>query len=191
MRIIGGQLKGSNLISPDGINLRPTTDRVKESIFNILLHGINDFNMENIEVMDIFCGTGALGLEAISRGARHSVFIDFDSDAIKIARQNAWSMGLDDKITMLKLDAQYLAKPPKVVKSPASLVFLDPPYNKGLVYSTLLGLKSKGWLKQKALCVVEVAAREIPDFPKEFYILNERIYGLTRIFFLRYNGVKN
>ncbi len=188
MRIVGGRFKGKTLMSPVGKQLRPTADRVKESIFNILLHRTDGFNLENIAVIDVFCGTGALGLEAISRGARHSVFIDHDNGAVEITRQNALSMGLKSEVTMLNLDAQSLAQPPKGVNLPATLAFLDPPYNKGLADMALLGLKNKGWLEQEALCVVEISAKEILDIPKDFNFLNERIYGPTRIAFLQYNS---
>ena len=187
MRIIGGRLKGSILVSLEGNHLRPTADRVKESVFNILLHGTNEFTIENITVIDVFCGTGALGLEAISRGAKHSVFIDSNKDALEITRQNASSMGLEREVTVLKLDAQDLAHPPNTITSPATLAFLDPPYNQGLVGTALLGLRGKGWLEQGAVCVIEVSAKEELNIPEDFYVLNERIYGLTRIVFLRYN----
>jgi len=144
--------------------------------------------MKNINVLDVFCGTGALGLEAISRGAKHSVFIDLNKDSIEITRQNAVSMGLENKITLLKLDAQVLTLPPKEVASSATLAFLDPPYNQGLVCSALEGLGGKGWLEQGAICVVEASTKEALKIPEEFKILNERIYGLTRIIFLRYKS---
>jgi|TARA_B110000438_G_C15800104_1_gene644717 16S rRNA (guanine966-N2)-methyltransferase len=187
VRIVGGRLKGRALMSPANEHLRPTADRVKESIFNILLHGIDGFNIENIAVIDVFCGTGALGLEAISRGARHSIFIDHNNGAIEIARQNALSMGLKDEVTILKLEMQTLAQPPKKVRLPAKLAFLDPPYNKGLASMALSVLKNKGWLEHDALCVVETSVKEMLDIPKDFNFLNERIYGPTRIIFFRYN----
>ncbi len=168
--------------------MRPTADRVREAIFNILIHGTKACSLDGIFVIDIFCGTGALGLEAISRGARHAIFIDIDSSALEYVNKNSDSMSLTKKVTMLKLDAQYLEQPPRVFQSPASLVFLDPPYNKGLARAALLGLKEKGWLESGAFCVVEVAEKEVFNIPKGFNFLNERSYGASRVVFIQFDS---
>jgi 16S rRNA (guanine966-N2)-methyltransferase len=188
VRIVGGRLKGRNLISPKTKGLRPTADRVRESIFNILVHGTDGFTLEDVAVIDVFCGTGALGLEAISRGARHGVFIDLDMCALEYVNKNAGSMGLGGEVLTLKLDAKNLGQPPEFVKSPAAVVFMDPPYNQGLADLALRGLKEKGWLESGAFCVVEIAVKEILNIPKNFNLLNERNYGATRVVFLRFDS---
>lgn len=187
MRIVGGRLKGRTLFAPQGKGLRPTADRVRESVFNILAHGIDGLDLDGITVVDVFCGTGALGLEAMSRGAGHGVFIDFDPGALAFVRKNAGPLGLGRDVTMLKLDAERLAPPPRLAKTPAALVFLDPPYDQGLAGPALLGLKDKGWLAVGAVCVAEVAAKEAFDAPKGFQVLDERTYGAARVVFLRLN----
>ena len=188
MRIVGGQLKGRTLMSPKGRGLRPTADQVRESIFNILTHGIDGCTLKDTAVIDVFCGTGALGLEAISRGAKHCLFIDLDAVALGYVRKNAGSMGLDSEVIMLKLDAQRFPKFPKVFKYPVAVAFLDPPYNKGLAGIALLSLKEKGWLKPGAFCIVEIAAQEIFNIPKDFRLLSERNYGAARVAFLRFDS---
>ncbi len=185
MRIVGGRHKGRTLAAPTGKDLRPTADRVRESVFNILAHGIDGFVLDGITVIDVFCGTGALGLEAMSRGAGHGVFIDNDPGALACVRKNAGPLGLGRAVTMLKLDAARLAPPPRVAKTPAALAFIDPPYDQGLVVPALLGLEDKGWLASGAVVVAEVAAKEAFEAPRGFQILDERTYGAARVVFLR------
>jgi 16S rRNA (guanine966-N2)-methyltransferase len=185
MRIVGGRHRGRTLAAPDGKDLRPTADRVRESVFNILAHGIDGFILDGVTVVDVFCGTGALGLEAMSRGAGHGVFIDNDPGALAYVRKNAGPLGLGRAVTMLKIDAARLSPPPRVAKTPAMLAFLDPPYEKGLVVPALLGLKDKGWLADDAVIVVEVAAKEEFEAPRGFQVLDERTYGAARVVFLR------
>ena len=186
MRIVGGRLKGRALAAPEGRGLRPTADRVRESVFNILAHGVDGFGLDGVTVVDVFAGTGALGFEAISRGAAHGVFIDNDARALKLVRQNAGPLGLGRDVTLLRLDAARLAPPPRAAKTPAALAFLDPPYESGLVPPALLGLKDKGWLAEGAVVVCEVAAKEEFDAPKGFGIVDERNYGAARLVFLKY-----
>jgi 16S rRNA (guanine966-N2)-methyltransferase len=187
MRIVGGRHKGRTLTAPAGKDLRPTADRVRESVFNILAHGIEGLVLDGVTVVDVFCGTGALGLEAMSRGAGHGVFIDNDAGALAYVRKNAGPLGLGREVTMLKLDAARLAPPPRVAKTPATLAFLDPPYDQGLAVPALLGLKDKGWLGEGAVVVVEVAAKEAFETPREFQVLDERTYGAARVIFLRWS----
>ena len=191
MRIVGGRLKGRALVAPPqnskgGRDLRPTADRVRESVFNILAHGVDGFDLDGVTVIDVFAGTGALGFEAMSRGAAHGVFIDNDPGALKLVRKNAGPMGLGRDVTLLRLDAARLAPPPRAAKTPAALAFLDPPYESGLVQPALLGLKDKGWLAAGAMVVCEVAAKEDFDAPKGFEIVDERTYGAARVMFLKY-----
>ncbi len=171
---------------PKGRDLRPTADRVRESVFNILAHGIDGFDFDGKTVIDVFAGTGALGFEAISRGCGHGVFIDNDAGALAYVRKNAGPLGLGRDVTLLKLDAARLAPPPRAAKTPAALAFLDPPYESGLVQPALLGLRDKGWLAGGAVVVCEVAAKEEFDAPKGFGTQDERTYGAARVVFLKY-----
>ena len=191
LRVVGGRLKGRPLKVPGrgsaaGRALRPTTDRVRESLFNVLAHGIEDFDIAGATVVDVFAGTGALGLEAMSRGAGHAVFIDDSPASLACVRDNAARLGLARDVTLLKLDARKLAPPPLVAKAPASLVFLDPPYGSGLATAALAGLAQKGWLKPGAVAVAEVEAKEPLPAPKGFMVFDERTYGRARLVFLRF-----
>ena len=190
MRIVGGSLKGRTLKAPPrntqkGREPRPTADRVRESLFNVLAHGAGGIDLEGLTVIDVFAGTGALGLEAMSRGAGHGVFIDNDGAALALVRKNAGALGLDRKVTLLRLDAARLPPPPGAARTPAGLAFLDPPYDSGLVPPALLGLKDKGWLVEGAVAVAEVAAKEALELPKGFEVFDERPYGAARLVFLR------
>jgi len=191
MRIVGGRLRGRALKAPlqnseKGRGLRPTADRVRESVFNILAHGDGALDLEGATVIDVFAGTGALGFEAMSRGAAHGVFIDNDAHALALVRKSAGPLGLGRNVTLLKLDASRLAPPPRAAKTPAALAFLDPPYESGLIQPALLGLRDKGWLGGGAMVVCEVAAKEEFDAPKRFEVVDERAYGAARVVFLRY-----
>lgn len=185
MRVVGGRFKGRTLQAPEGRGLRPTADRVRESVFNILSHGDDAVDFDGLTVIDVFSGTGALGLEAMSRGAAHGVFIDNREKALSLVRKNAGPLGLGRAITPLKLDASRLAPPPRLAKTPAGLVFLDPPYESGLARPALLALKDKGWIETGAVCVVEVAAKEPLDPPRGYRVLDERTYGAARVIFLK------
>ncbi len=185
MRIVGGSLKGRALKTLEGNDLRPTADRVRESLFNVLAHGIGRDALDGGTVVDVFCGTGALGLEAMSRGCGHGVFIDNDPGALALVRKNAGSLGLGRSVTMLKLDAARLAPPPRLAKTPAALAFLDPPYNSGLAPPALMGLKDKGWIEKGSVCIAEVAAKEEFEAPKGFKAVDERVYGAARLVFLK------
>jgi 16S rRNA (guanine966-N2)-methyltransferase len=185
MRIVGGSLRGRALKKPMGKDLRPTADRVRESLFNVLAHGIGELALDGGTVVDVFCGTGALGLEAMSRGCGHGVFIDNDEAALALVRNNAGNLGLGRKVTVLKLDAACLAPSPRVAKTPAALAFLDPPYNSGLALPALSGLRDKGWIEKGSVCVAEVAAREALEPPKGFDVVDERTYGAARLVFLK------
>ncbi len=185
MRIVGGRLRGRALAAPQGKEMRPTADRVRESVFNILAHGIDDVDFDGATVVDVFAGTGALGLEAMSRGCGHGVFIDNDAGALACVRKNAGPLGLGRDVTLLKLDASRMAPPPRAAKTPAALAFLDPPDESGLLQPALLGLRDKGWLAGGAVVVCEVAAKEEFDAPKTFEVMDERTTGAARVVFLR------
>lgn len=185
MRIIAGKHRGRRLNVPRGAAFRPTADRVREALFNILGHHSGVPELEDATVLDVFAGTGAYGLEALSRGAARAVFVDRDPAALKGIRSNAAALNEDESVVLLRLDAARLPVPPRTAKAPAALAFLDPPYGLGLAVPALDGLRSHGWIGEGAVCVVEVAARESFAPPPGYILLDERTYGAARVAFLR------
>lgn len=185
MRIVGGKFRGKKLIAPEGQDLRPTSDRARESIFNILAHGKAAMDLDGITVADMFCGTGALGLEAMSRGAAHGVFADRNPAHLKIAKDNAAAMGFWRECLMLGLDCTHLVIPPRAAKTPAALAFLDPPYGQGMADPALRGLANNNWLTDDATVVVEVGADEDLKGTRGFETLDERTYGAAKVYFLK------
>ena len=185
MRIVGGKYKRKPLKAPPGFDIRPTSDRAREALFNILEHGIDDFNIVGASVIDVFAGTGALGLEALSRGAAHASFIDHESRALKCAQENAGNIGEGRNVTMLKLDALNLPPPPLAAQAPCTLAFLDPPYRSGMAVDALRSLKIKGWIGPGTICVIELAAKEVFTPPDGFEKLDKRSYGAAQVLFLR------
>ncbi|NQV48751.1 MAG: 16S rRNA (guanine(966)-N(2))-methyltransferase RsmD [Rhodospirillaceae bacterium] len=186
MRIVGGKHRGRPLAAPKGRSLRPTADRTRESVFNILAHSTEWDGFDGITVLDVFCGTGALALEALSRGAAKAVLIDSDMEALKFARENADSLGEAQNIMPLKLDATRLAPPPRTANGPLPLAFLDAPYSAGLTGPALMGLEAKGWLAPGAMVVAEISADETLPIPPGYQLLDERTYGAAKIMFLRF-----
>lgn len=185
MRIIGGKHRGRALAVPHAEGLRPTADRVREAVFNILEHGVNWDGVEGAYVVDVFAGTGAYGLEALSRGATLATFLDRDPAALGAIRRNAAVMAEGRSITILKLDATRLPAPPFAAGAPCALGFLDPPYESGFALPALQGLATHGWLAADAIAVVEVGAREPFAPPPRYATLDERVYGAARVIFLR------
>lgn len=184
MRIIAGKHRGRRIEPPGALPLRPTLERVRQSVFDILAHGIGWAGFGEAAVLDVFAGSGAYGLEALSRGARHACFIDQNAQALKSIQRNAAAMGEARTITLLKLDAARLPRPPDAAGTPASLAFVDPPYGAGLTVPALTGLAG-GWLAPDALAVVEVDVREPFAAPPPFSIVDERAVGPARIVFCR------
>jgi 16S rRNA (guanine966-N2)-methyltransferase len=183
MRIVGGKFKGRSLASPSGQGTRPTSDRVRESIFNILTHGIEGFTLDGTRVLDLFAGTGALGLEAISRGARFCQFIDESAEARGLIRRNADSLGLVGQCKIWRRDAIGLG--PCAPQTPFDLAFIDPPYNKGLGEKTLVSLVEGGWLTPGAVAVLEEAAKAAVGNVPGLALLDQRTYGDTQVRFYR------
>ena len=188
MRIIAGRHRGRPLRAPEGKGIRPTSDRARQAVFNILEHGIPGFAFEGVSVADVFCGTGALGLEALSRGAAHATFIDTDALALKYAKENAARLGEWRNILILKLDATRAAPPPLAARGPCALAFLDPPYGEGLLGPALQGLAARGWLAVGAVVVAEMGAKETFEPPKGYALIQERVYGAAKVAFLRLAG---
>jgi len=179
LRIVGGKFKGHSLAAPAGQATRPTTDRVRESIFNILAHGIDGFDLEGARVLDLFAGTGALGLEAISRGARFCQFVDDSAEARGVIRRNADSLGVIGLVKIWRRDATKLG--PCAPQPRFDLVFADPPYGKGLGEKALAAARNGGWLRPNALCIVEETSAAAFDAGVGFTLVDERTYGDTVI----------
>lgn len=185
MRITGGKLGGRRLITPDDISVRPTSDRTRQAIFNILRHrdfGIG-FSLEGSAVADLFAGTGALGIEALSQGARWCLLVDDSADSRAIQRENIEALGLTGATRIWRRDACDLGPISPSAGGPFNLVFLDPPYRKDLIPKALASLTDGGWLADRALLVAETNTSEAFDAPG-FTLLDERDYGETRIRFL-------
>ena len=167
--------------------MRPTSDRTRQSLFNILAHGDwegqEDGVLEGAIVLDAFCGTGALALEALSRGAAQALFLDKARSSLDMARRNAQTLGETGNSRFILGDA---ARPP-LAPDAATLVFLDPPYGQDLAAPALTGLAGAGWIAAEALVCVEVGAKEPFLPPAGFVLLDERDYSQARILFLHYN----
>lgn len=187
MRIVGGRHRGRRLKVPKGLAVRPTADRIRESLFNILTHGRLTGGMNALtgaRVLDAFCGTGALGLEARSRGAAHVVLMDNDAVALAACRANIRWLGEEAATTIL--DCNVLQPPPAT--EPCSVMLMDPPYGQGWAVPALLALAKTGWIAQDALIVAEISVKEPLAPPPGFASLDERRYGKTRLNFLRFAG---
>jgi len=188
MRIVAGRLKGRRLLVPKGREIRPTADRTRQALFDLLEHGHlrtgEGSAVVDAVVLDAFCGTGALGLEAFSRGAAEVSFMDSSSTAIDCARANARALGVSAQF--LLADA---TNPPRARK-PAELVFLDAPYDSGLTRPALDALTAAGWIARSAILSVELSGREALAFapPRGFAQLEERRYGRARIMLIQAKG---
>lgn len=185
MRIVGGKFKGRKLIAPEGSNTRPTSDRARESVFNILEHQPwGRRALRDGRVLDAFAGTGALGLEAFSRGTASVTFMDNDERAMKCLMQNAKGMADRNVLNLVRAD---VTQPPRA-KEPCSLVFMDAPYAAGLTENALSSLINSGWIDSDTLCVVEVAKKDKWDVPAVFDELDRRKYGAAEVCFLKLGG---
>lgn len=187
LRIIAGKHRNRRLQMIQSDALRPTSSRTRESIFNILIHGEWSEQasvLEGATVLDLYCGTGALGIEALSRGANHAIFIDMDPKHLAITRQNVVHVGELEHATFIRADSSH----PPLARTLCDLVFLDPPYGKGLVAVTLQQLVAQKWLADNALVVVEISKHENMAIPPQFEELDKRIYGKTHIVILRFQS---
>lgn len=185
MRIVGGSLKGRTLVSPEDARIRPTSDRTRESLFNILAHAqFENFALEGARVLDLFAGTGALGIEALSRGASFALFVEELAESRGLIRENVEKLGLTGHSKIYKRDATKLGPRPGSVGPQFSLLFADPPYGKGLGAQALLSASEGGWLVPGALCVIEESAEAAFTAPEGFQELDRRRYGITEIVFL-------
>lgn len=189
MRIVGGEFKGRALNSPTGGGTRPTSDRAREAIFNILHHAKwrQDEIVGGARVLDVFAGTGALGIEALSRGAQHAVFVEREFAAARVCQENIDMLKLGSRAVLLKFDGLHPTPRPLYIE-PRTLIFLDPPYGKGMAAAALTGLAGKDWLKKGAICVVEMAKKQPEQPPEGFLQHDERSYGIALVKFLEWIG---
>ncbi|MBN8935167.1 MAG: 16S rRNA (guanine(966)-N(2))-methyltransferase RsmD [Rhizobiales bacterium] len=182
MRIVGGRFGGRPLSAPGSQAIRPTSDRLRDALFNILVHSYGD-PVDGARVLDLFSGTGALGLEALSRGAAFVLFVDDDATARALIRGNVDALGAGGATRIFRRDATRLG--PAHPIEPFTLAFLDPPYGKGLAERALASARDGGWLAPGALVVVEEAtdAGFVP--PSGFGEIERRDYGDTQLTFLK------
>lgn len=183
MRIVGGRFSGRSIIAPKGRDTRPTSDRTREAVFNILAHR-PDVSLEGARVIDLFAGSGALGLEAMSRGAEWCLFVETDAAARGAIRDNIEALGLFGCTRIHRRPATALGPKPAGVGPPFTLAFLDAPYRQGLTQPALRTLMDGGWLMDGAMIVVEQAEDEPPPSADGFTLLDARTYGPARVSFL-------
>ena len=184
MRIISGKFKGRKLMPPTGNDIRPTSDRTRESVFNLLMHG--SYAGEAIidqHVVDLCCGTGAMGLEALSRGAQKATFIDRDKRSLELAKQNVLHCGATAQAFFVQGDVTKLP----AAKEPAALVLMDPPYDLHVLAAAYTALRNGRWFQQDALFVVEQAKFTAVPSLEGAELRDERDYGKTKILVYRVN----
>ena len=179
MRIVAGKFRGARIEAPKGLATRPTSDRVRQALFNVLEHGPPRFDFEGTRVLDLFAGSGALGLEALSRGARHAVFIEKSPAARAAIRRNVEALGLTGATKIWRRDAAKLGEAGTL--QPFQLIFCDPPYRKGLGERALEEAINGGWTEQGAIAVLEEHADVAISWPPFFREIDRRRYGDTQI----------
>lgn len=188
MRIVSGRFRGKAIVTPEGRDTRPTSDRARQAVFNILEHAAWAPALEELRVIDLFAGSGALGLEALSRGAAFCLFVETDEDARGAIRDNIDAYGLFGCTRLHRRDATDLGLKPASAGAPFDLAFLDPPYGNGLAEQALAELLKGEWLAQNAVAVVERGVREPPLAVPGFEVLDERTYGIAKVAFVKTIG---
>ena len=184
MRIVAGRARGTRLATPKNSQVRPTSDRMRESLFNVLTHGIEGFSLDNARVLDLFAGTGALGFEALSRGADYCLFIEDSAAARGLIRENAECLAMTGHSKIWRRDATRLGQAGNL---PAfNLVFLDPPYGKNLGEKALQSAIDGQWLAPSAIIVFEESSNAEAVFPARISELDRRTHGETQIVIGRY-----
>ncbi|HTT84863.1 MAG TPA: 16S rRNA (guanine(966)-N(2))-methyltransferase RsmD [Rhizomicrobium sp.] len=188
MRITGGRFRGRPLAAPQDDRVRPTADRVRQAVFNILAH--NDFGigftMDDARVADLFAGTGAMGLEALSREARYCLFVDSAAESRALLRRNVEALALAGATKIWRRDATAPGPMPPGAGGPFNLLFLDPPYRQNLIAPALAALRDGGWLAPNALIVAEHALDETVPPVDHFSRLDTRLYGDTAVEFVSF-----
>lgn len=185
MRIVGGRFKGRALAGPRSDAIRPTSDRLRESLFNVLAHAYEDA-LADARVIDLFAGTGAMGIEALSRGAAFALFVDEGAQARGLIRENCDALGLGGVTRIFRRDATKLGPADRL--EPFDLLFCDPPYGRALAPMALASAAEGGWLAPGALCLVEEAADAELPCPAGFEALDRRAYGTTQVLFARWGS---
>ena len=182
LRIISGQFKGRRLDAPDGPQIRPTSNRLRERIFSILQSRVG--SLEGLSVADIFAGTGAMGIEAVSRGAAKAWFVEKHEDSLELLRGNLEKIGIAGLVRVIAADARQLPKADEAF----NILFLDPPYRRRLAEPTLTSLVECGWAGNESLVIVEIAADDRFDLPDGFRMVDERQQGNNRVVFAIFAG---
>lgn len=183
MRIVGGTLRGRRLATPDSARVRPTGERVREALFNILSHGIVGFEIAGTRVLDLFAGTGALGLEALSRGAEFCVFVDDHVDSRAVVRRNLEAFDCMGRAKLFRRDATRLGDAGR--HGSFDLIFADPPYGNRLGEKAIMSAADGGWINDGAVIVLEESIDAEVEFADGFGLIDERRYGDTRIAILQ------
>jgi 16S rRNA (guanine966-N2)-methyltransferase len=181
MRIIAGERRGKILRSVRGMETRPTADRVRESVFNILAYQVS-----GAAVLDLFAGTGAMGIEALSRGAEYAVFVDDSKDALSVISKNLTDCRFQDKARIIRWNIAKNLTCLAEFEQRFDLVFMDPPYNRNFILPALNHLLKSNGLKDNALIVIEHGIEPIPDTVSDFFLYDQRKYGKTFVSFLKY-----
>ena len=179
MRIVAGKFRGMSIEAPKGLETRPTSDKVRQALFNVLEHGAPRFKFEGARVLDLFAGSGALGLEALSRGARFALFVEDDSAARAAIRRNVETLGLTGVTKIWRRDATSLGEAGTL--QPFDLIFCDPPYGKGLGEKALAAAIAGGWVGGEAVAALEERAGTEIAWPAPFQEIDRRRYGDTEI----------
>ncbi len=184
MRIVGGTHRGRMLAAPRNHAVRPTSDKVREAMFNILMHSVAELEVDGSYVLDLFAGTGALGLEALSRGAAFCVFVESAAPSRALIQENTTNLGFGGATRIFRRDATKLG--PFMQAHPFNLVFVDPPYGKGLAIRALTSAIEGEWLANHALVVLEEHAAEDVELPAAMTRMDHRVYGETQIIVAQY-----
>jgi 16S rRNA (guanine966-N2)-methyltransferase len=179
MRIVAGKFRGARIEAPKGLATRPTSDRVRQALFNVLEHGAPESDCEGARVLDLFAGSGALGLEALSRGARFCLFVEESATARAVIRRNVEALSLTGATKIWRRDATKLG--PAGTLQPFDLVFCDPPYGKGLGERAIAAAVEGAWVKQGAIAAIEERADHSFVWPHPFSEIDTRRYGDTVI----------
>lgn len=189
MRITGGTLRGQKLTRFTDVRIKPAADYIRKAIFDIIVHRFSNINISRSFVIDVFSGTGALGIEALSRGALHVTFVDKSKLAKKLIYSNIKSLGLEDKSTILTLDLETTQCLPII--QPCILAFLDPPYvlNRSIVSNTLMTLRNNRCLQDEALCIIKHSKEEQLKTPTCFNLIEYRECGRTSVSFFLFRSL--
>jgi 16S rRNA (guanine966-N2)-methyltransferase len=186
MRIVGGKFRGQVLAAPKGSEIRPTSEKVREAIFNILEHGTSHLPIEGARILDLFAGTGAFGFEALSRGARSCLFIDERAEARALIRRNADTLGVTGLSKIWRRDATRLGR--NAPSQAFDFVFIDPPYGKGLGERSLFSLVDGQWLGLDTMIMLEESGKAHVSIPPELELADERVYGDTKVMILKHRS---